>query len=684
MGIFEAGELADGSGRPYFVMEYVDGEHITRYSDDRGLDLHARVELFLGACEALQHAHLRGILHRDLKPSNILVTTRDETATIKVIDFGVAKAVSGQRLFERVSRTATGDLIGTIGYMSPEQLRGESDIRSDVYSLGVVLYELCTGRLPVDVKSCSLIEAGERIEHLPPAKASARNRACRGDLDAILSAALAKDSALRYQTAGEMAGDLRRFLNNEPILARSPSLFYLARCFVWRRRRLTALAAILLFVGLVGMVALFRETARARHAEDRWAERVFEALEREFAKLDERVGTLSDRTAIAKAGYADAKELLARRPQEPRYLNLSASAARQASKIANETSNPREAALLADEAVRLRRQAIAAAPLQTALRQALSFDLVQLGDTRFALGELDAMLMCFQESAELFEALAKEVPGTASELQRAWSYQRLAAAHLHAGRIDQAIAFAMDSLVVTEVILKADERNIPAIGCARQTHTYLAVLRTRKGETEQAKLNVAEAVSLAERLYQLQPDNREHVIALLHSLETMADFQGERAMACPVYRRGYDLVLSRLHEDPHNQLLLRYAANYALRRSYCALDDNDPGAATSFAAESLSHTGLLLRQSAFDLWLVSSMYFEARGLFLQLNEPGETEFCEVEIRSLCHQLLSVPECPGEYQRSCAEMLHSIGESEDCELALRLASLASAQAESICH
>src|SRR5688572_7718086 len=267
--VFDAG--ATESGRPFFVMEYVDGIPVTKFCDEHSLDMPARLELFARICVALQHAHQKGIVHRDLKPSNILVALRDGAPAPKIIDFGIAKATQG-RLTEHTLLTALDQFIGTPAYMSPEQaeLRDvDIDTRSDVYSLGVLLYELLTGRPPYDPKS--LVRAGideirRIIREVDPPRPStslatldhaglatiARQRraaptqltsALRGDLDWIVMRCLEKDRARRYGTASELADDVRRHLRQEPVVARPPDRLYRAQKFIARNRLACASAA---------------------------------------------------------------------------------------------------------------------------------------------------------------------------------------------------------------------------------------------------------------------------------------------------------------------------------------------------------------------------------------------------------------------------------------------------------
>jgi eukaryotic-like serine/threonine-protein kinase len=259
--VLDAG--ATDSGRPYFVMELVQGVAITEFCDTNRLAPADRLRLFLDACRAIQHAHHKGVIHRDIKPTNVLVTVHDGVPVVKVIDFGVAKAMA-QRLTEQTLFTARGQLIGTPAYMSPEQAEMSGldlDTRSDVYSLGVLLYELLTGTTPLDNKR--LREAGYaellrliREEEAPrpstrlsslgdPATAPAGNRSpdvkrlaqlLAGELDWVVMKALEKDRNRRYDTPGHFAEDIERYLRREVVLARPPSKVYQVKKFVQRHR----------------------------------------------------------------------------------------------------------------------------------------------------------------------------------------------------------------------------------------------------------------------------------------------------------------------------------------------------------------------------------------------------------------------------------------------------------------
>src|SRR5215471_17847976 len=269
------------TGRPFFVMELVKGIRITKYCDQNHLPTPDRLRLFAQVCQAIQHAHQKGIIHRDIKPSNILVSLHDGKPVPKVIDFGIAKAME-QSLTERTVITAFGQFIGTPAYMSPEQAElSELDIdtRSDIYSLGVLLYELLTGRTPFDAKE--LLQAGldemrRRICEEEPMRPSTRlssmmdadltqvahqrraepgklTRFIRGDLDWIVMKCLEKDRTRRYETANGLAMDLQRYLNNEPVVACPPTAAYRLRKLIRRNKlafaAVTAVAAAL-FLGL--------------------------------------------------------------------------------------------------------------------------------------------------------------------------------------------------------------------------------------------------------------------------------------------------------------------------------------------------------------------------------------------------------------------------------------------------
>ncbi|MCA9275636.1 MAG: serine/threonine protein kinase [Phycisphaerales bacterium] len=275
--VFEAG--ATQSGRPYFVMELVRGVPITKYCDDHTLSIRDRLMLFREVCAAVQHAHQKSIIHRDIKPSNVLVADKDGRHLPKVIDFGVAKA-NAAKLSENTIHTQVRQLVGTPAYMSPEQAggsRGDIDTRSDVYSLGVLLYELLTGATPLDAKTLtrsSYEDIQRMIREVTPPKPSTRLstnhitadiaqqrhseprkllQEVQGDLDWIVMKALEKDRARRYETVNALSDDIGRFLANEPVIARPPSRAYTVRKFVRRNRGAVVAGVALISVLLLGI-----------------------------------------------------------------------------------------------------------------------------------------------------------------------------------------------------------------------------------------------------------------------------------------------------------------------------------------------------------------------------------------------------------------------------------------------
>jgi serine/threonine protein kinase len=343
--VLDAG-TTDG-GRPFFVMELVKGTPITRYCDEHKLTPRQRLELFVPVCQAIQHAHQKGVIHRDIKPSNVLVALYDDRPVPKVIDFGVAKA-AGQALTDKTLMTEFGAVVGTPEYMSPEQASLNNldiDTRSDVYSLGVLLYELLTGTTPVDRKSlgkAALLEILRIVREVEARKPSAKlssidtlpsvaanrgtepaklSRLMKGELDWLVMKALEKDRTRRYETANGLARDIQRYLADEVVEARPPSVGYRVSKFV-RRHKGQVIAASLVLLALVGgivgtTVGLFEAQRQEKIARDETTEkekaRAAEALrvkERDKAnddlnkandKLTHRLGVSA--MALANAAY---------------------------------------------------------------------------------------------------------------------------------------------------------------------------------------------------------------------------------------------------------------------------------------------------------------------------------------------------------------------------------------------
>lgn len=287
--IFDGGVTR--GGRPYFAMEYVDGLPINEFCDTHRLNTEARLKLFIKVCRAVQHAHLKGLIHRDLKPSNILVGIVDAEPQPLVIDFGIAKATEETQA-EATRVTRVGQFVGTPHYMSPEQTGstdGDIDTRSDIYSLGVLLYELLVGALPIDLTTVRDIVIANVIQEKIPPKPSVRytslgetrddvastrgtnpqqlSRHLKGDLDWIVMQSIEKDRERRYQTANALADDCERYLNRQPIVARPPSAGYLLSRFVRRNRAAVAGVSIAFVAVLIGAMASTVGFLRATEAE---------------------------------------------------------------------------------------------------------------------------------------------------------------------------------------------------------------------------------------------------------------------------------------------------------------------------------------------------------------------------------------------------------------------------------
>jgi serine/threonine protein kinase/Tfp pilus assembly protein PilF len=380
--VFDAG--ATPEGRPYFAMEYVDGVPITTYCDDQRLSIRDRLKLFVRVCEGVQHAHQKAIIHRDLKPSNVLVTAIDGKPVPKIIDFGLARAMSPDDP-DTTALTRVGAILGTPDYMSPEQASlgpQDLDIRADVYSLGVILYELLSGALPLDLRGLSFAETLRRVAEAdaprpstrvgmqPADSAAPRNRRSdsaalisqlRGDLDAIALKAIEKDRRRRYDSPADLAADLGRYLRNEPVTARPANAPYLVRKYVRRHRAGVAAAAVLL--GLAVAFAIWQgvELRRITRERDR-ADRITQFMTGMFKVSDpsESRGNQITAREILDRASADMGAGLSRDPE------LQAQIMDTMGAVYDNLGLFKQAQGLLDRAVRIRRRILGSEDPRTA------------------------------------------------------------------------------------------------------------------------------------------------------------------------------------------------------------------------------------------------------------------------------------------------------------------------------
>jgi len=353
--IYDAGSTE--TGRPYFVMEHVPGIPLHEYCEKNSLRIHERLALFIELCHAVQHAHQKGVIHRDLKPSNVLVSVKDDKPYLKIIDFGIAKAI-GHSLTDRTLFTEQGQLIGTPEYMSPEQaeMTGlDVDTRTDIYSLGVILYELLSGVLPYDpetLRSGSISEIQRLICETDPLKCSTRfknlgdertmiaahrniesdalYKQLKGDLDLITTKAMAKDRTQRYASASELATDVDRHLKHEPILASPPTTIYRLKKYIKRHRTGVAAAAFMILAMLIGIAGTSIGMIKAIRAENiakseaQTAREVSEFLQGLFEVSDPgeaRGNTITAREILDKGAERIEAELAGQPQVQARMMN---------------------------------------------------------------------------------------------------------------------------------------------------------------------------------------------------------------------------------------------------------------------------------------------------------------------------------------------------------------------------
>lgn len=517
--VYEAGTADTERGvQPYFAMEYVEGPPLDRYARDHQLGTRKRLELIALICDAVQYAHQKGVIHRDLKPGNILV---DESGQPKVLDFGVARATNADTQTVTL-RTDVGQLVGTVPYMSPEQVSGvssEIDTRSDVYALGVICFELLTERLPHRVRDRSIPEAARIIRDEEPSRLSSIDPALRGDVETIVAKALEKDKTRRYQSAAEMSADLRRYLRNEPILARPQTTLYQLRKFA-RRNRGLALALCGVLLALVAGLASTSIYAFREHRQRQVAERRFEDL-RSFAHkvIVDYQGMQRDKgeTEARKYLSSTAQEYLDVMARDTRGLNLKvlADLGFAYSAIGDVLGQP-HGPNLGDPQAALQNYEKAIAIFEDMVRRDpdhfvhlrdLAIGCERAGNMHLVAQRFDEALTYYHRSHAIKLAIAEQDPGGQRNLS--FSYNKLGDVYIKIDRMDEAHDMYVKSLNIRKRLadsLPEDEETQRAytVGLNRVGDVLMALDRKEEG------LARYEA-SLARRIERaaLQPDNTQ-------------------------------------------------------------------------------------------------------------------------------------------------------------------------------
>jgi len=507
--ILEAG--TDGAQRPYLVIELVRGESLTRFAERAGIDLRARLDLLIRICDAVQHAHAQSVIHRDLKPANILVVAEDAAAPgadaartgglprprvyPKILDFGVARIAEGDPS-DALLQTRTGQVLGTTPYMSPEQASGDPhavDTRSDVYSLGVVAYELLGGRLPYEVRQVTMAEAARRIREVEPPTLGTVDRALRGDVETIVRKALEKDKERRYQSAGELAADVRRYLNDEPIVARPPSTWYQLRKLARRNRALFGGVAAGLVLLLIGSGLAAWQAVRATRAE-----REARAEAEKASAVNEFLQTMLSRSDPDRApGDRDLRvsEVLARAVEEL------------------------DGGSLADQPA-----------LEAAVR-------ATIGNTYRAMGLFAEGEPQLRRAVELGRRLAP-----AGEADLAYALNKLSRLYLDAGRFDESEAPALEALALYRRI------DGPQSASVAKMLNNLGWLYEELGRSAEAEQTLRDALEMRRRIH---GDRHTDVANTLNNLAVVLWRHGNPRAAEPLLRASLEIDRAAVGVHPH-------------------------------------------------------------------------------------------------------------------------------------
>jgi tetratricopeptide (TPR) repeat protein/predicted Ser/Thr protein kinase len=605
--IWEADTIeAHGERQPFFAMELVDGEPLTRFADGRGLGLRARVDLIARICDAVQHAHQMGVVHRDLKPGNILVTDAGQP---KVLDFGVARSLDSTNTAGTLQSEA-GQIVGTLPYMSPEQVLGVPgavDTRSDVYALGVMLYQLLAGRLPLEVGDMGVGEAVRAIGEREPAQLGSLDAALRGDLEAIAAKALEKDRERRYPSAAALAEDLRRWLNSEPVGARAPSALYQLSKLARRNRVAAALVGLALFMLVGGISATTWQWLRAGRAEQAERER--------GEQLDAQIKRLGVVNAFYK-GLLDTGNI-------------------------NKASNPVEFTVrqaLEEAARRLESSPPDDVVIEAELR-------VTLGEALSSIGRAEDSLPHLRRAAELQE----HTFGRESR-QYAAAVNTLGVSLYALNRTEEAQARFVEALEIYDLLIEEDAEWLEPRQAA--TLSNLGMVHVSRNELDLAEPILRAALEIHVRTL---GEDSEVVARDLTFLASLLSREGRHAEALEMQRRAVD-VNARL-DEPGGLL----AMNAAFVLGLMLADDGQVRAAEESLLEALDVVEKVLGPGHF--YRVEALIRLSSVRLTGGDLTGSLEYAREALR-VCEDLDSPEVVYAEALEAVARALEAAGETTE--------------------
>ncbi len=505
--VYDAGVWHECADRPYIVMEYIEGLPLDDYAAAQNLGRRRRMALVAQVCDAVAHAHRRGVIHRDLAPKNILV---GEDGIPRILDFGVARLLNAGGAAVTLARDGAS-LVGTLGYMSPEQLSGDPllmDTRTDVYALGVIAFELLTGRRFLDVSTLSLTAALEAARTAPTARPSSVDRSLRGDLDAIVLHATERDPERRYPSANALGTDIRRWLHDEPVSARKPSPLYRARKFALRHRAATAAGVIL----ALGLTVAAGYTLDARRSERQSLAASLNALEaivtRILSPLASKLGSLDERAELLAIIGPDVERIAAGSPDNLMAQRIRARYLSALSDVEDDRGALPAAMAAREESLAVYRRLLATWPNDIETAHECSLAMVRYGNLLASENRADEMRALYEEALALDEDQVRRHPEDLRLLSNLyWSYRRLdelhrsrepersrALAHHAAAVADRMSAIAPGAWRTMEANIESDRR--------------LSELAIADARYDEAERRGRAALQTAHRLIAMDPMSR--------------------------------------------------------------------------------------------------------------------------------------------------------------------------------